>query len=657
MLTITGPGGIGKSRLAIELARQVEGDYRDGSWFVDLAGARDPALVAPMIAHALGVREAAGALPLESLKRYLAPMNLLMMLDSFEPVLAAAPLVIDLLSAAPEVRVVVTSRSVLRVRGEQEYPLAPLQVPDPDGAPDAAPGPALELFLERAATANPTRTLSDTEQAAAAEICRRLDGVPLALELAAARTRVLAPSALLVRLSDALDVLGSGPVDLPERQRALRSTLDWDHALLGEEEQVFFRRLSVFRRSFTLAAAEAVVVGDGHDAMDVMDGLDGLVGKSLVRTADPHPETGEPSFVMLQTVREYAREKLAAAGEREEIGGRHAYYVLARVEAAARRPTAEREHWLAVLEHEHADLRAALDWADRATDVDLLVRLAVPLGRFWRAHCHFSEGRRWLDRAVALTAGQRTSQRADLLASAAYLSRARGAYDVAEAQYTEAMTIREELHDVGKVASSQRFMGNIAYDRGDLDGAERWWQRSLATLAGSDDPVREMNVLNNLGVLAHHRGDHRGAIERYDTAYELAVRVGSGDHAARTRMNTASARIALGDPQAAIGLAQFAVRTYGELDDTWDLVDAVDVLARAYGGLGRTELAAWLFGAADSLRTALDVRRSQYEFDEYEQACAEVRAADPDAFARGFAAGASASLDQLLDRALAEPAS
>lgn len=665
LVTITGPGGIGKSRLAIEVATACESTYRDGAWFVDLAGARDPALVAPTIAHALGVREAAGALPLENLKSYLASRTMLLLLDSFEPVIAAAPLVVDLLAAAPDIRVLVTSRSVLRVRGEQEYPLAPLEVPHVEPGPSSAP--ALELFLERAAAANPSRRISESERAAAAEICRRLDGVPLALELAAARTRVLSPSALLGRLSQALDVLGSGPLDLPERQRALRTTLDWDYALLGEEEKVLFRRLTVFPRYFTLAAADAVLapaepgadgaVPDrlGIDSMDVIDGLDGLVGKSLVRPSEPHPETGDPSFVMLQTVREYGHERLTEAGEVEEVGSRHASYVLRRVQETGIRETSEQERWLAVLEHEHSDIRAALDWADRTRDVDLLVQLAAALGWFWRAHCHFSEARRWLDRALALSAGQRSGTRGDLLDSAAYLSRARGDYDVADAQYREAMAIREELGDDAGLVSSQRFIGNIAYDRGDLDGAETWWRRSLTTLDRVDDEPRRMGALNNLGVLAHSRGDEQEAIRLYDEAHAIAMRLGYRDHIARTRMNVALARAALGDHAAAREGARAAVEMYAELDDTWDLVDALDVLAAAIGRqeVDRdVEFAGWLYGGAASLRTALDVRRPQTELAEYEAALHEVRGHDPEAFDAAFAAGGGASLEGIVARAL-----
>ena len=656
LLTLTGPGGIGKSRLAIEVATRSQPEFPDGAWFVDLAGVRDPALVAATIAHALGIRESAGALPVQSLKTYLASMNALIMLDSFETVIAAAPLIVDLLASAPDVTFFVTSRSVLRLRGEQEYPLPPLAVPEP-GAADPSSSPAYQLFRERAEAANPARRLTGAEQEAAAEICRRLEGVPLSLELAAARTRLLSPTTLLGKLGHALDVLGDGPLDYPERQRALRRTLDWDHALLSAEEQVVLRRISVFPAQVTLEGAEHVVDEPG---LDVVDLLDALAGKSLVRATEPVPVTGEPSFVMLGTVREYAYERCEDAGEADLCRRRLGAHVLGRVEEAVRSTPAELEGWLAVLEHEHADIRLALDIADRALDVDTLLGLAAALGPFWRSHCHFSEGRRWLDRAISLSSGQRTALRADILNSAGYLSRARGDYDVAEAQYREALEIRRELDDVAAISSSLRYVGNVAFDRGDLAGAERWWQQSLEALDGVDDLGRRAGVLNNLGVARHHLGDNEAAIRAYEETHALAVQLGSHELAARALMNTATALVGLGRFDEALPPARTAVGMYAALDDTWDLVDALDVLASAVGRAGRppcTGLAGWLYGGAASLREALAVRRPQCERLDYETFLAASRATDPEIFDAAYAEGESSSLREIVDRALAQEVS
>ena len=342
LLTLTGPGGIGKSRLAIEVATRSADVYADGAWYVDLAGLRDPALWRRRSRTPSGSARAPGALPVQSLKSYLTAMQALLLLDSFETVTDAAPLLVDLVSLR-----------TVRVDPRHKPQRAPaarragISVAAAGGA-----GPRYRRPHEQRGTGavpgagagrEPHPRLTDGERGAAAEICRRLDGVPLSLELAAARTRLLPPSALLGKLENALDALGSGPVDLPERQRALRTTLDWDHALLSDCEQIVLRRLSVFPRHFTLEAAEHVV---GDPGLDVFDALDGLVGKSLVRPFEAELP-GEPRFVQLQTVREYAHERLDAAGESDSTHRRHAAHVLARVELADGSAT-ERARGLAV---------------------------------------------------------------------------------------------------------------------------------------------------------------------------------------------------------------------------------------------------------------------------------------------------------------------
>ena len=441
--------------------------------------------------------------------------------------------------------------------------------------------------------------------------------MPLSLELAAARTRLLPPSALLGKLENALDALGSGPVDLPERQRALRTTLDWDHALLSDCEQIVLRRLSVFPRHFTLEAAEHVV---GDPGLDVFDALDGLVGKSLVRPFEAELP-GEPRFVQLQTVREYAHERLDAAGESDSTHRRHAAHVLARVELADGSATSELEAWLSVLEREHDDIRVALDWADQARDVDTLVRMAAGLGTFWRSHCHFSEGRRWLDRALALTSGQRSPVRAELLRASGHLSRARGDLATAEAQYREALAIREELGEDARVAAvvaadgQRRVRARRPRRRRGLVAA-----RPRACSDGPDDDAELMGLLNNLGVRrtpARRRRRGHPAVRRVvrdRRAARLARHAGAG----ADEQGECAGRAGRLRPGSHHGCGRrWSTTPY--LDDTWDLVDALDVLAGAVGrGAADAALSGWLFGAAAGLRAALDVRRMPVEEGDYE---------------------------------------
>lgn len=653
LVTLTGPGGIGKSRLSLEVARLVEGEYPDGVWFVDLAGIRDPALLAPTIAHALGVRESAGVSPVHSLKSYLSTMRALLLLDCFETVAAGAPLVVDLLAAAPGVQAIVTSRSVLRVRGEQEYPLAPLALPSADGAHgDGADvdGAALELFLERVVAANPSLRLDAVQRAASAEICRRLEGVPLSLELAAARTRVLPPSVLLGRLTRALDELTSGPVDLPERHRTLRTTIDWDHDLLGIEEQVLFRRLSVFPRRFGMDAAGAVI---GDTGVDVMESLDAMVGKSLLRAVEPRP-SGEPRFMMLEAVREYAAERLAESGEADDVARRHAQWYLEVAERAAGAGPAEEGAAMVALEDEHDDLRVALSWAERTTEVDVLVRLAAALGPFWGAHCHFSEGRRWLDRALGLTAGHRTRTRVALLESSGVLARARGDHDAAEQLYGEALEILRGLGDapVG-VAHALRYLGNVAFDRGDLARAQQLWHESLAGLDAAGEPAERMSVVNNLGVVAHLEGDQQAAIGHYEEALAIAVRTGATEAAARYQMNLGLATSAAGDHARGAALCREGIRAFAALQDTWDLVDALESLAMVLAAAGTLDRAAWLFGGSAGLRAALDVPRPAAEEAAYVASRTRLRDADPQRFDAAEREGSRAGLREIVDVALA----
>lgn len=398
LLTLTGPGGVGKTRLALQVAGEAAGDFPDGVRFVALAPLADPALVAPAIAGALGVREAAGQPPAERLKARLRDKQLLLLLDNCEHLLPAAPLVADLLAAAPGLRVLATSRAPLRLSGEREFAAPPLALPDAERPPppeELREYAAVRLFAARAEAAQPDFRVTGENAAAVAAICRRLDGLPLALELAAARVKMLAPAALLARLDDRLALLTGGARDLPRRQQTLRGTLEWSHDLLAPHERALFARLATFAGGWTLAAAEAVAAGDAPAAA-VLDGLTALVDQGLVQRiagAD-----GAPRFTMLETIRGYAAERLAASGEGETVRARHADHYLALAEAAEPHLKAAREGaWLARLAADQDNLRAALAWLLARGAGARAARLAVALWYFWWVRGDLSEGRRWLD--------------------------------------------------------------------------------------------------------------------------------------------------------------------------------------------------------------------------------------------------------------------
>lgn len=402
LLTLTGPGGAGKTRLSIEAATRVR-DHFEEICFVELSAITEPELVVSVIAQTLSIRERGAGLLVESVKQYLRDRHALLIADNFEQVTAAATLVAELLESAPQLKVLVTSRTPLHVRGEREFPVPPLAPPDPHAALDLsliARSPAVALFLQRARDVKPDFTLTPDNAPAVAEICRRLDGLPLAIELAAARVRFLSPHAMLARLDHRLPMLTRGARDLPERQQTMRNAIAWSYDLLDDCAQVLFRRLAVFAGGCTLEAAEAVCNADGALGADVFGEMEALVDKSLLRYDEE--ADGEPRFTMLQVIHEYAGERLAESSEAASIRQRHTAFFLNLAEAAAPHLTSgKRDPWLARLEADHDNLRAVLAWGlaePQATT--LALRLAGNLGWFWYFIGRVSEGRGWLEKLL-----------------------------------------------------------------------------------------------------------------------------------------------------------------------------------------------------------------------------------------------------------------
>lgn len=447
LLTLTGTGGVGKTRLALEAARRAEDLFPDGVAFVGLAPLGDAALVVPTIAQALGLREAEGRTSREALLAYLREKRLLLVLDNFEHVLEAAPEVAAMIEACPHIVVLVTSRAPLRVRGEQEYPVPPLAVPDPTHVPavqDVAGAPAVELFIERARAASPTFELTEANAAAVAAISWRLDGLPLALELAAARVRFLGPTALLSRLDRALEA--GGARDLPERQRTMRATLDWSHNLLHGPERELFRRLSAFAGGWTLEAAEAVVAAGEVESEDVLVLLGNLVEQSLVVTEEF--ADGSVRYGMLEPVRQYALERLEESGETEEARERHAgYYLTLAEEIGPKLKGPDQASGLRRLETEHDNLRAALRWSVDHGEAETIARMAWSMWTFWWSSGHISEGRRWMEEALASRSDLTASTRAKLLSVAATLGQALGDVEDTLLMIEESLALFRQLGD------------------------------------------------------------------------------------------------------------------------------------------------------------------------------------------------------------------
>ena len=593
LVTLTGPGGVGKTSLALSVASTVCDEYPDGFVFVDLSSVRDSELVIAAIAEALGLGEQ-GTRPLLALVLdHLAERQLLLVLDNFEQVLDAAKVVAELCASCPGVRALVTSRMALRLRDEQVYPVAPLPYPKPGEAlrvEALSHFPAVALFVERARARRPDFAVTPGNAAAVASLCARLDGLPLAIELAAARVSVLTSGDLLARIQPSLRTLGEGPRDLPARQRTMRDVIAWSYGLLAEDNQVLFRRMSVFARRCTLAAVVPVcadaVDADNYDdsgptSSELLGSLSALVDANLLLVVEPLAETGaatptragplmdrrgdvevtevevrwpfsagdeaeaesEISFRQLETVRTFAVEELEASGEAPTIRARHAAYYLRLAEEATRALAGpDQGRWLARLETEHDNMRAALNWARNSGETALGLSLSGALWPFWQRHGHLSEGRRWLD--LFLDAADPAQTLPDVLAEAltgaAWLESDQDDFGPADAHFQEALPLYMELGQSGRLAAALLYRALRARGVGQYHRAVELAEGGLALARYARDPVATAHALLRLGVVLRETGEFKAARQTYDEALE---RYG----AAGDRSGVAFALLGLGD--------------------------------------------------------------------------------------------------------------
>jgi predicted ATPase/class 3 adenylate cyclase/DNA-binding winged helix-turn-helix (wHTH) protein len=536
LLTLTGPGGTGKTRLSLQVAADLLEDFANGVSFVPLAAIRDAALVASSIARTLGLQEKAGQWLLDSLREHLRDQQMLLVLDNFEQVVAAAPLVTELLAACPRLKCLVTSREVLRLSGEHEFPVPPLDLPDPSHLPAAetvAQYGAVALFIQRALAVQPDFRVDNATAPAVAAICVRLDGLPLAIELAAARLKLLPPQAILARLGRRFELLRGGARDVPERHQTLRQAIAWSYDLLEAGERALFRRLAVFARGYTLEAAEAVcqavhdAVGGPEPSPEVLDGVASLLDKSLLRQQEQ--ASGEPRFHMLETIREYGLECLTASGEEPAARHAHADYFLALVEVAEPALMGpDQATWLARLEAEHDNLRAALRWAEESREAEIGWRLAGALCQFWLMRGHLREGQERLARLLGLPLpAPRTAARAKALTRAGHLADNLSDYAAAHAFFEESLAIRRALGDAGGIAAALNDLGWVAFHRNDYTAARMWSEESLAIWRELGDNKGIATSLNNLGFVAYVQGEYTATYTLFQES--LALRRALGD--------------------------------------------------------------------------------------------------------------------------------
>jgi predicted ATPase/class 3 adenylate cyclase/DNA-binding CsgD family transcriptional regulator len=513
LVTLTGPGGTGKTRLALQVAADVSELFASGVFFVNLAPLSDPALVVPTIAETLAIREGSDRTLLERLTEELRPQQMLLLLDNFEQVVSAAEQVAALLAACPQLKVLVTSREVLHVRAEHEFPVPSLIVPDPDHLPDLATmshQAAIALFLQQAQAVKPDFHLTDANARTIAELCARLDGLPLAIELAAARMKLFSPRALLARLGQRLSVLTGGSRDVPARQQTLRNTIAWSYQLLDAGEQRLFRQLSVFVGGCTMEAIEALCTSLGGASEPILDGVASLVDKSLLQQVE-QPVGEEARFVMLETIREYALERLEALGETEAARRAHATYFLALVEETEQGMTGPQQGVLLErLEQEHGNLRAAMQWLTSQAEEGkvMALRLGGAFFSFWYGRGYFSEGRDFLERALSRSDEVAAPVRAKALYAASQLQKVLGSLDRAEACCEQSLALYRELGDAIGHASCLHLLADIAWERGNLAAARSLGEESLRLFKEGGDITSVADVLHHLGTLAVEQGEY-----------------------------------------------------------------------------------------------------------------------------------------------------
>ena len=584
LLTLTGPGGTGKTRLALQAAADLLEEFEEVAFFVSLAALTDPELVTSAIAAPLGVFEAADRPLEEGIKEYLREKKVLLILDNFEQVLEGAQFVAQLLSACPGLEILATSRIPLGLYGEKEYLVPPLSLPDPERLPSLerlTQYEAVRLFIERAQDARPDFLVTNDNAATVAEICARLDGLPLAIELAAARVKVLGPQKMLDRLSDRLKLLARGARDLPERQRTLRASMEWSHALLEEGEKILFARLSVFAGGRTLEGIEAVCATEGSLPIDVLDGVESLVDKSLLR--EEEGPGGEPRFVMLETVHEYATEKLEESGEAEELRTRHAQYFLALAEEAEPELKGPRQfEWIERLEAEHDNMRAAFSWLFEVGDIELGLRLAGALRRFWHVRGYFDEGRRRLEQALAKNSRTSAAARAKALDAVGGLAHDQGDIARAAAAAREGLKLSARADtESRRVASFKRTLGITAEREGDYERATELHEESLALYRETEDKWSIAASLISLGNVLVARDEHERAKELYREALILSRESGDPDQYATGLANLGYEHLLEGDHEQATALNEEAARLYRDRGSRGGLVYALDNLAWA----------------------------------------------------------------------------
>ncbi len=614
LVTITGIGGTGKTHLAEKIMHRLLPEFLDGVFCIRLASIDDPQLLLPVIAQTLGVVQEGGRSLIECLISHIEGKKMLFLLDNFEQIVEGSPMIVELLQELGNIKILVTSRLRLNLSLEREFTLRPLGIPTEDHFTVVELGkfPAVELFVKTAKAAKHNFSLTEKNANSIAEICRRLDGLPLAIELAAARVKLFAPTAILNRLGNSLDLLTGGAKDLPERQQTIRGAIAWSYDLLEDDEKKLFRRLSVFRDGFNLEGAEFVgsaeskyeakdaatsISSDNSDSPLILDLMSSLVDKSLLIQREQ--ADGEPQFRMLVVVREFAFEKLADSGEAEKLKRRHAEFYLELAEKAGPELKGQNAaEWLDRLEQEHDNLRVALEWS-LGNEPEKALRIVAAVHKFWARRGYLAEGSKWIKNVLAIDdAALDANLRATAYSGIGYLSRMQGDLAAAESFIDEGLRLSRETGDEQLISIALGDLGIVKLLQGDLDKAKELVEKSLAIAREIDDRTHIAFMLNNLGEIARQQNDFHAAREFYEESLSISRLESLGSFITVASLNIASVSCLTGDHPAARSYALEALKISEELGDTIGAGNALDTLAAA---VGKTEDAARLFGAAQTV--------------------------------------------------------
>ena len=599
LVTLTGPGGIGKTRLALQVVTEIGEGFAGGVCFVSLSAVSRNESISTAIAQAIGLREVPGQSSRESLKEYVRGLNqpLLLLLDNFEHLLSAGSDVAELLTLNPNLKVLVTSQALLHVYGEHELPVPALAAPDIKSVPSTQEAlrrfPAVALFLERAKAVRNNFALTKENATSVAAICSRLDGLPLAIELAASRIKLLSPAAMLTRLESSLNLLTGGARDLPVRQQTLRGTVEWSYSLLDAAEQSLFRRLSVFIGGCTLEAVEAVCDTKCDLGMDVLNAMASMVDKSLAQQIEqPGQET---RFLMLSAIREFALEHLAASDEESATRRAHAaYYVVLAEECGGELST--HPEWLERFDLEHQNLREALEFLIRTGDADWGMRLGSGLFHFWEMREHFAEGRRFFERLLNLTGAADPKIRARPLFYAAIFASAQGDFAGAQKLQEESLKACRDLHDHRGVAVALNALGVTARDRGDLDTARSLFEHCVATWKDLGSSIDAARALSNLANVVRLQGNHARAHALYDECLAIFHATGDSTGVAWTLNYLGDLVRESVDSTAARSYYEQSLSAFRKLGDGWGIASALCDLARLDAADGHHQHAEQLYG-------------------------------------------------------------